>query len=66
MKYNIPIQVKQYEKKCSFLIFLMKNEKKKTEKVIFLSTISMLCSLGFIKKYHFYLVTTILNYFNLH
>lgn len=28
MKYSITLQVKQYEKKCSVLIFLMKNEKK--------------------------------------
>lgn len=52
MKYSITLRVKQYEKKCSVLIFLMKNEKK-TEKVVFLSTISMLCSLGFVKKYYF-------------
>lgn len=52
MKYSIPVQVKKYEKKCSVLIFLMRKEKK-TEKVVFLSTISMLCSLGFMKRYYF-------------
>lgn len=52
IKYSIPIQAKRPDKKCIVLLFLIKNFKK-TEKAVFLITISVLCSLSFLKKHYF-------------